>query len=174
MEECHTEQDWGMLPPRPPLRSLFPEKGNHREKKMISGKGWLKFSHQRTPWVRTTIVMWISRLHIHEYLIPLEYPVIFIPCRDNFNWGIKHWSQTGYQDKVFHNIKLVPEVFMMVQCYQGSYWCQVEDVNNNEKNSEKREKFKSQKMDSFYKVKYNKRVITTDANVKVFRHYWPQ
>jgi len=51
MEECHTEQDWGMLPPHPPPpRGLFSEKGNHREKKMISGKGWLKFSHlQRTP-----------------------------------------------------------------------------------------------------------------------------
>ena len=40
---------------------------------------------------------------------------------------------------LFHK-KLVPEVFMMVQCYQGSYRGQVEDVNNNEKNSEKRKK----------------------------------
>ena len=24
--------------------------------------------------------------------ITLRYPVMIIPCRDNFNWGINHWS----------------------------------------------------------------------------------
>ena len=24
-------------------------------------------------------------------LIPLRYPVVVIPCRDNFNWSFKHW-----------------------------------------------------------------------------------
>ena len=51
MEECHTGQDLGMWPPRPPPEEFISRKGisTVRKEKIMPGKGYIKFSHQRTP-----------------------------------------------------------------------------------------------------------------------------
>ena len=47
-------------------------------------------------------------------LIPFRFPLMGLPCWDNFNWGIKHWFkniQFGYRDQAYKRNSIYTKVY---------------------------------------------------------------
>ena len=53
-------------------------------------------------WTQNFCIVNLGIKNLRINLIPLRYPATVIPCRDNFNWGIKFKSaHNGYRNQAF-------------------------------------------------------------------------